>query len=190
MEHIDHYESTHYECDYRRISHAQKGRGMRSRNWTIVVSGFLILTLVLGCEEQNQTTYRSSSRSSAEFRLTDVRTGWSGGTRNCSTIQFDVENTGSIQISRLDLYFTFRSGGSDSQILGDDVYKCITNIPVGESRGVYEAKCYIGYDEYNWELQLAHLQNNRSRPPTVEVRASVNGGSYFTVDTYDIYVPN
>ncbi|MCK5133950.1 MAG: hypothetical protein KAR40_17600 [Candidatus Sabulitectum sp.] len=142
---------------------------------------FVLLVLLLGCGEEPQNT--------ASFRLIDVSTGWDGGSYLSPTINFTIENTGSVKISTIGLSFTFRTGGSDSRISGSDADRFYRNIPVGESRGLYTVMSSRGYTSSEWPVALQILQSNRSRPPTVEVRARVNGGAEFTYDTFDIYIP-
>lgn len=143
----------------------------------------VLLVLLLGCGEEPENT--------ASFRLTDVTTGWSD--QSCThlkpTINFTIKNTGSVKITSISLSFTFRTGGNDSQISGSDIEKYYRNIPVSESRGSYAVSSSRGHRLSEWPVALQILQSNRSRPPTVEVRARVNGGAEFTYDTFDIYIP-
>jgi len=145
----------------------------------------VLLVLILGCKEEPQNT--------ASFRLGDVMTGWEPGlTGNSmhSIIYFDIENIGSEKISTLDLSFTFRTGGTNPQISAhhNDMRRHYSNIPAGESLGRFSIMG-MAYDSNVWTSQLEYLQTNRSRPPTIEVRARINGGAEFTYDTFDIFIP-
>jgi len=141
-----------------------------------------LLVLLLGCGEEQENP--------ASFRLTNVSTGYASGSFISPQINYTIENTGSVRISTLNLSFTFRSGGNDSHISGNDADRHFSSIPVGESRGSFSvSSSSLGYFPDQWPAALRILQSNRSRPPTVEVRARINGGTEFTYDTFDIYIP-
>lgn len=141
----------------------------------------IILSLIACC-----AVFASCDSSHPSFVLSGIHTGWEKhGYVYCPYISYSITNNGDIALKSVTLNFTFKAGGSTSEMTSP-FPEIIEDLGVGETRGPFRMEASsISSQQYN---DLRHSLN--TSPTTVEVRASMwpedgapsNDFHYTTVD--------